>query len=380
MFSEPIRITNTMQKAEPNNIMCETKKTMVSRLGRTNLVVPSCGFGGIPIGRDHLTDDHACDLVRRAIDAGMTLIDTYSGYGRSEIRIGQALKGSREKVTLVTKSRAEYDPEIFEEMIETSFRNLDVECIDILLLKNLDTDRHLENMRPNADVLRKLAAKGKIKFIGISSHSPEYALRAIETGLIDVAEVPYNYANPFFEKVLDLAAQRDVGILTMKPFGGGRVFADVEKGAAETTGVIVNALSFAMSHPSNPVVIPGIGSEDELNRYLEAIPRLRRLSAEEKRSLTESASDFGNDFCRACGYCRSVCPTGIPIDEILPLLDRFKHVRTDDTYRAILKSTFMSLKDNVAACEECNKCIEECPYDLPIPQRLREALDTLGSG
>jgi len=369
-----------MEKAESSSILFEGKQTKMSRLGRTNIVVPSCGLGGIPIGRDHLTDDQGHAIIRRAIEAGLTLIDTYSGYGRSEIRIGRALNGRREKVTLVTKSRAEYDPETFRKMIETSFRNLDVECIDILLLKNLDADEYFDNIRPNVDVLRKLQAQGKIRFTGFSSHSPDHAFMAIETGLIDVAEVPYNYANPFFEKVLDLAAQRDIGILAMKPLGGGRIFADLEKGTAETTDVIVKALSFAMSHPSNPVAIPGIGSEEELDRYLEAIPRLRRLSAEEKRALTESAADFGNDFCRACGYCRSVCPAGIPVDEILPLLDRFKHVRTDETYRAILKSRFMSLNGNVAACEECNKCIEECPYDLPIPQRLREALETLGSG
>ena len=49
---------------------------LMSRLGRTNLAVPTCGFGGIPIGRDHLNDDEAVNVLKRAIDAGRSYGDT----------------------------------------------------------------------------------------------------------------------------------------------------------------------------------------------------------------------------------------------------------------------------------------------------------------
>jgi len=352
---------------------------LTTRLGRTELVVPTCGFGGIPVCRDHLTDDQGADIVRRAIDAGLVLVDTFSRYGRSEIRIGRALAGRREKVTLVTKSRASFEPADFEAMVHTSLENLRVECIDILLLKNLDNDERLEKVPANIEVLDRLREQGKIRFTGLSAHSPDHAYAAIETGLIDVAEVPVNYANPHFEKVLDVAAARDVGILAMKPLGGGRLFADGPKGSPETLDTLVNALSYAMSHASNPALIPGIGSQAELDRYLEAIPRLRRLDDAEKKQLADSALNFGDDFCRACGYCRSVCPSGIPIDEILPLLDRAKHVRTDGTFRQGLRRNFEKIGAAPNACEACRKCIEECPYDLPIPERLKEAFEVFAA-
>jgi len=115
------------------------------------------------------------------------------------------------------------------------------------------------------------------------------------------------------------------------------------------------------------------GTRAELDRYLEAIPKACLLSPEEKDELTERAHDLGDSFCRACGYCREVCPAGIPIDEILPLLDRVKHVHTDGTYKQFLKKQFQALGLDSNRCEDCQKCIEECPYNLPVPDRLKEA-------
>ena len=348
------------------------------RLGRTGLVVPAFGFGGIPIGREDIEDAPAADVIRRAIEGGMTLIDTFSGYGRSEARIGMAIRGRRQRVTIVTKAFVSLGAEGFVEMVEGSLKTMGIECIDVLLIKNVDSAAGVQRAAEHAETLAKLRRQGKARFGGLSSHSPEHARAAIEAGFIDVAEVPWNYANPSFEAVLDLAADQDVGILAMKPLGGGRLFGDLpQEGAPESLDTLIDALSFAVSHRAGAVAIPGIGSEAELDRYLEAAPRVRPLTDDQKQRLTVAAMDFGDDFCRACGYCRSVCPAGLPIDEILPLLDRFKHVRTDHTFQSELKRRFAALKLDGAACRECRKCVEECPFDLPIPERLKEALEAL---
>ncbi|MCA1808591.1 MAG: aldo/keto reductase, partial [Lentisphaerae bacterium] len=281
------------------------------------------------------------------------------------------------RVTLVTKARASFTPKDFSDHIDGALARLQVECIDILLLKNIDNDACVANIPALSEVVARVKAQGKIRFAGLSSHSPEHACQAIETGAIDVAEVPYNYANRVFEKVLDLAVARDVGILAMKPLGGGRLFGEAAKGSSDTLETLVAALSFAMSHTCRPVLIPGIGTDMELDRYLEAIPRLLILSDTEKQALIEQAQDLGTEFCRGCGYCRSVCPSGIPIDEILPLLDRFEHIRTDQTYRQQLAREFAAIGADPTACRDCRKCIEECPFKLPVPERLKQAFAVL---
>jgi predicted aldo/keto reductase-like oxidoreductase len=349
-----------------------------TRLGRTGIVVPVCGLGGIALGRADVSDEEGAEIVRRAVDAGLGLIDTFCAYGRSELRIGQALKGRRHKVTLVTKSRASFTTEEFVRQIEASMLALGVDVLDALLIKNVDDDPRLGNVGMHVETLRKLQAQGKVRFTGLSSHSPQHSIEAIRSGGIDIAEVPYNYANLHFEPVLDLAAEMDVGILAMKPLGGGRLFPGTDKGAPETVETLVKALSFALSHPANPVLIPGIGSLRELERYFEAIPHLRRLDAKEKKAISDAARAFGDDFCRACGYCRQVCPSGIPIDELLPLHDRGRFVRTDETHRQVLKAQFQRLLASLEPCRECRKCIEECPFKLPVPQRLKEAFEFFG--
>jgi len=348
-------------------------------LGRTNICVPIYGFGGIPVGRDHLTDEEGADIVRRAIDEGIVLIDTFCNYGRSEIRIGKAIEGRRDEVVIVTKSRGSYEPVEFSEMIEQSLSNLGVDYIDILLLKNIDNEDSLAKVEANAAVLQKMQKEGKVRFTGLSSHSPEHSCKALQTGLLDVAELPYNYANTQFDVVLDLAEELDVGILAMKPLGGGRLFEGLEKGGAATFDTLKSALSFARSHPCEPVLIPGIGTQDELNRYLEVIPQIEFLDEAGRRELIEKATDLGDDFCRTCGYCRQVCPGGVVIDEVLPLLDRVKHIKTDHTYKSLMKKKFFKVVQNSGECEGCGKCIEECPYDLPIPGKIKEAYEVFGS-
>lgn len=115
-----------------------------------------------------------------------------------------------------------------------------------------------------------------------------------------------------------LAEELGVGILAMKPLGGGRLFEGMEKGEPETSNTLESALSFARSNSCGPVLIPGIGTQNELDRYLEAIPKIKFLDECERRELIGKTADFGDDFCRACGYCRQVCPGGVVIDEALP--------------------------------------------------------------
>ena len=75
-----------------------------TRLGNTGLTVSRLGLGGIPIQR--VSEDEAVAAVRRALELGVTFIDTANAYTTSEERIGKAISGRRERTVLATKSIA----------------------------------------------------------------------------------------------------------------------------------------------------------------------------------------------------------------------------------------------------------------------------------
>jgi len=107
------------------------------RLGRSDLVTSVIGFGGFPIGRGQygpFDDDEAIGSIHRAIDLGVTLIDTAAGYGRGEGEklVGRALKGRRHDVVLVSKGSTA--PDKMAADLEGSLQRLQTDYLDLYLI------------------------------------------------------------------------------------------------------------------------------------------------------------------------------------------------------------------------------------------------------
>ena len=91
------------------------------RLGKTGLEVSRIGIGGIPIQRP--TEGEAVKVIQRALDLGITFIDTAVGYGPSEERIGKGIAGRRDLVVIATKTGARDKAGVLEHL-ELSLRRL----------------------------------------------------------------------------------------------------------------------------------------------------------------------------------------------------------------------------------------------------------------
>ena len=98
------------------------------RLGKTEIVVDKNGFGALPIQR--VSEESAVALLQAAYEGGMTFFDTARFYTDSEVKMGQAFKGMREKIYIATKTAA-VTPEAFWKDLETSLNNLQTDYIDI---------------------------------------------------------------------------------------------------------------------------------------------------------------------------------------------------------------------------------------------------------
>lgn len=198
-------------------------------------------------------------------ELGGRLIDTAPSYGRAETVVGALVDelGIRDRVFFATKVGAGRDglTAALEEM-EGSFRRLRTDRIDLMQVHNL---AGIDTVLP---VLREWKAEGRIRYLGMStSFDRQYDdfVAVMEREELDFIQVDYAIDNRGAEsRILPLAAERGVAVLTNLPFGRGRVFATFGErplpGWAHELGIDTwakFALKWAVSHPAVTCAIPG---------------------------------------------------------------------------------------------------------------------------
>jgi len=208
------------------------------RLGKTGFEVSEIGFGSWAIGSHWGTqsDDDSFEALNAAIDKGVNFIDTafIYGAGKSERMVAELCKQRSESIYVTTKTppvdgpwpptpycvAAERFPEAYlRERVEEHLKNLDTDCIDVLLLH---TWTRAWNSDPQPfEFLRKLRDEGKIQFIGVSTaeHDQNAIIELMRDGWIDVAEVIVNiFEQEPAAQLLPVAAECDVGIIVRVAF------------------------------------------------------------------------------------------------------------------------------------------------------------------
>ncbi|MCB1122160.1 MAG: aldo/keto reductase, partial [Verrucomicrobiae bacterium] len=203
-------------------------------LGRTGVQVSKLGVGTAPLARDNTTPVKVADVIAKAIDEGINYMDTAPNYtnGEAERRLGEALRGKRDKVFLVTKTEADtYEGTMA--LLEQSLRHLQTDHVDLVHLHNLG---HLERWsdldfafseKGAMGALRKAKEQGKVRFIGASGHlHPSRFHYAIDSGEVDVLMNAVNFVNQhtydFEHKVWARAREKHMGLVSMKVLGGNQ--------------------------------------------------------------------------------------------------------------------------------------------------------------
>ena len=329
-------------------------------LGKTGMRVSAVGFGALVI--QNKPEKQAVEVVRKALEMGINFFDTARCYGDSEIKIGKALQGVRDRYYIATKS-LERTKKSLKDELETSLRNLKVDTIDLYQIHDLRKPEDYDRvMGPGGALEAVLDAQkeGKVRHIGVSSHQPTLIVKAMETGYFETVQIPYNIIDyELFQHVIPVANRMNMGTIVMKPFAGG-LFKDASK-----------ALRFVLSHPIT-TVIPGMGSLEELEENLRVTENATVLSDEELSELKQEADRLGKDLCRRCGYCLP-CPQGIDIPTV------FRYQRYLDTYyqEEWAREQYAALKTQADRCIECGSCESRCPYELKITDKLKVAHEVL---
>lgn len=211
-------------------------------LGRTGLEVSEIGYGAWGIGGSQwlgADDRESLRALHRAMDLGLTLIDTALAYGggHSEELVGQAARERDERIVVATKvpprnqtwpAPAGLDPEeVFpagwvRRCTERSLANTGLDVLDLQQL-HVWSDEWV-GRGTWLEAVEELKAEGKIRAFGVSinDHQPANALALIETGVVDTVQVIYNVFDQSPEdRLLPVCAERGIGVLARVPFDEG---------------------------------------------------------------------------------------------------------------------------------------------------------------
>jgi 1-deoxyxylulose-5-phosphate synthase len=198
-------------------------------LGRTGFQVTRLGLGDL--ADRNLPLETLLATARRALDAGLNLIDTAPGYedGYSEQLVGAAVKGRREQLFIIDKLDELTAP--VAPQIEASLARLQLEHTDAFVFHNLSSMEIFEQLCAPGGGFEQLDAcilAGKTRFRGISSHSPAVLRAALEAGLCDIVMFPVGpYVDErYISEILPLAQMRGVGTVCFKTFGAGKLLGD----------------------------------------------------------------------------------------------------------------------------------------------------------
>lgn len=323
------------------------------QLGSTDLQVSEVGFGGIPIIR--LPEGEAAAVLQRAYDKGINFYDTANAYRDSEGKMGTALAGVRSKIILASKTMKRDGAGALEQL-ENSLRALRTDYIDLYQLHQVAQQKDWDAVTAPGGALeaaQKAKEQGKIRYIGISSHSLPMAIKLVNSGLFSTIQFPFNFIETAAQQELFPAAVKaGMGIIGMKPFAGG---------------VIDNAAVAFKYIRQFPDVIPNPGfdsiqSVDEITDFYE---NANTVTDQDLAIMEKYRQELGSQFCRRCEYCQP-CPQGVMITPAMG----YRIVASRMSPKVAVEFSRIPM-ETVSKCVKCGICINRCPYDLPIPDLLQ---------
>jgi aryl-alcohol dehydrogenase-like predicted oxidoreductase len=261
-------------------------------LGRTGEKVSLAGLGTAEWGRG-LPDRTADAIVARALELGVTYVDTAYSYGggRAEEHLGRALKGRRDRVFLASKTLAR-DREGALAELETSLRRLATDRVDLWQFHALASTRDTDALLREEGALaagREAQRKGLVRFLGITGHyDPRVFVDALERHAFDALLIPLSCIDPhhrsFEETALPKAAAERTGVIAMKVFCSGRLVRD---GIAKPEECLRYTYGLGIA-----TCIVGCTSVAELELAADVARNLQPMGDDERKALRARTKPF----------------------------------------------------------------------------------------
>ncbi len=345
-------------------------KITYSTLGKTGMKITRVSFGCMT------TSDQS--VIERAVDNGINYFDTARVYqgGNNERMVGAALKKSRDKVFISSKTLATNQKDALADL-ETSLKELQTDHLDVWHLHSRQTPGQVTDDLLEAQQMAK--RDGKIRFAGVSFHGghAEMIPAMLQLNHFDVFLISYNYTmDPDMLPLLEKARKANVGLVAMKALAGGvkptvrsyQVDPDKLKRLTRA-GAPVAALKWVLRNPHIDTVIPSIVDEDQLAENIAAMGS--PFNSDDSRLLAARLEEIKPLYCRMCGGCQGQCAQGLPVADVL----RFLMYAESYGQFALGRDEFKALPANLSAvrCASCSSCTVNCPHGVQVAARLHKA-------
>ena len=325
------------------------------KLGKTGIVTDKNGFGALPIQR--VSDDEAVRFLQKAYDGGVTFFDTARFYTDSEHKLGLAFKGMRDKVIIATKTAAKNADEFWKDL-NTSLNNLKTDYIDIYQFHNPAVCPKPGVGSGLYEAMCEAKAQGKIRHIGITNHRLNVANEAIESGLYETLQFPFNYlATDEDIELVTKCKQADMGFIAMKALSGGLI--------TDSRAAYAFEAEF-----DNVLPIWGVQRESELDEFLSYVTNPPAMTDDIRALIDNDRKQLQGDFCRGCGYCMP-CPAGIEINNCARMSLLLRRSPSELQLTPEVQAKMMKIED----CMHCGHCRSMCPYHLDTPALLAKNLE-----
>lgn len=378
------------------------------KLGRSDLYVSEIG-----LGCEHLqgqSPDTIDAVVNAALAHGINLFDIFMSEPNVRTNIGRALAGRRDSVILQGHIGAGWidgqycrtrSLESCKFFFEDFMSRLQTDYVDIGMLHFVDTQEDYARVF-QSEILpyaQRLKESGVIRAIGMSSHDPVAALQAVGSGSIDVLMFSINPAydllpedteiddlfkaesfqnetllgiNPIRDELYKTCEATGCAITVMKSLGAGALLhADTSPFGVALT--VPQCIHYCLTRPAVASVLVGSKSPDEVAASVayETTPDPER----DYSVLLSSTPTYSlKGKCMYCNHCLP-CPAHLDIAQINKYLDLAQlHAPIPDT----VKAHYQALDHHAGDCVQCGSCEQNCPFSVPVRDRMRGAQRVFG--
>lgn len=369
------------------------------KLGNTGLNVSEIALGGEWLERKSEAEVFAVvDAARRC---GINTLDCFMSEPNVRANLGNAIKGEREKWILQGHLGSAWrngrylrvrDVPSVEEAFEDLLTRFHTDYVDLGMIHFVDRLDDWQTVLDSGfmDYMIEQKKLGRVKHIGLSTHSAEIARLAVEHGVVEALLYSVNpgydlltelpppdggisdpYApalrgmDPLRDSVYRLCAERGVGINVMKCFGGGRLL-DAERSPFGVALTPSQCIHYCLTRPAVASVMLGFETPEQV---YDAV-RYEDANDDEKdyaRVLFDAPRSTYFGHCTYCGHCQP-CHKGVDIAMVNKLYDLgIQHSETPATVR----EHYEALAVHASDCIHCGLCETRCPFHVRVAEHMK---------